>query len=358
MKATDFDFPLPEELIALKPASPRDTCRLMLLQRDGNIEHKRFSDLPDYLEKGDMLLLNNTRVFPARVICKKKTGGKIEVLLVREIEPDTWEILSRERYTGKVSISDELSGEIFEGKLIRLELIAQDTMSARNVMQAVWSAGYMPLPPYIKRRPGESDREWYQTVYAERTGSIAAPTAGLHFTGELLEGIEKRGVIIRTLTLHVGTGTFKPIKAGIFADHTMDAEHFEMDTALIEAIKEVKSSGRRVISVGTTTTRAIEGFVSGHWKGNSSGKSNFPLPPFTKVGYKNGSIKGSTDIFIYPGYEFKAVDSLITNFHLPKSTPLLLTSALCGKKRLMDAYRTAVSLEYSFFSYGDAMLIL
>lgn len=383
MKATDFDFHLPEAFIAPKPVIPRDRCRLLVLHRDGSMEHRRFSHLPEYLHRGDLLLLNNTKVFPARLIGNKKTGGKIELLLVREIEPDVWEILSKKRYTGSVYVSEELSGEIFQGKIIRFTINhpkcnphKQDLPHPSDLMKTLWKAGLMPLPPYIKRKPDEMDKEWYQTVYADKIGSIAAPTAGLHFTEELIAGLQKKGVIIRFLTLHVGIGTFKPIRVEHVENHTMDAEHFEIDNTLLETIKKVKESRKRVISVGTTTTRTIEGLFSGQWS-NVSLSPHSPLIPSRMLsgfgrgrggvkgeinhpsrGSKNGSLKGNTDIFIYPGYPFRVVDSLITNFHLPRSTPLMLTSALCGLKNLLNAYTCAISKGYRFFSYGDAMLIL
>lgn len=342
MKVTDLDFPLPESLIASRPVLPRDTCRLLVLHRDGSVEHTRFSNLPEFLRKGDLLLLNNTKVFPARLTGIKRTGGRIELLLVRELEPGLWEVLTREKYSGSVFISEELSGDLFQGRSLRISAHQSDFMNT------VWKTGSMPLPPYIKRKPEEMDKEWYQTVYAEHVGSIAAPTAGLHFTDGLIAGLEKKGVLIRFLTLHVGTGTFKPVRVKTVEEHSMDAEYFEIDKSLMDTIDKVKGSGKRVIAVGTTTTRAIEGFSSDRWKpvGENRGSS------------KNGYIQGVSDIFIYPGYPFKVVDSLITNFHLPRSTPLLLTSALCGVKNLMNAYQSALSIGYRFFSYGDAMLVL
>ncbi|GAB4407759.1 MAG: tRNA preQ1(34) S-adenosylmethionine ribosyltransferase-isomerase QueA [Thermodesulfovibrionales bacterium] len=340
MKVTDFDFPLPESLIALKPVIPRDECRLLVLHRDGTVEHRRFRNIGEYLNKGDLLLLNNTKVFPARLVGTKQTGGRIEVLLVREIEPDTWEIMSRERYTGKIGFRPEpiapftLEGEIFDGKIIKFNRM--------SIMEIIWKIGQMPLPPYIKRKPQEADREWYQTVYAEKPGSIAAPTAGLHFTEGLITELGQKGVLLGSVTLHVGTGTFKPIRVSDVENHVMDEEYFEIDNSLIETIKKVKESGKRVVSVGTTTTRATEGVFSGRYKGSNN----------------NGCIKGTTDIFIYPGYRFRVVDSLITNFHLPRSTPLMLTSALAGTWNLLNAYNCAISMGYRFFSYGDAMLII
>ena len=352
MKVTDLDFALPESLIALRPVLPRDSCRLLVLHRDGSVEHTRFSHLPAFLHEGDLLLLNDTKVFPARLTGTKKTGGRIELLLVREREPGLWEVLTREKYSGSVFISEELSGELLEGRSLRMFVhptgIVHQGEETSDFMNAMWRTGSMPLPPYIKRKPDEMDKEWYQTVYAEHVGSIAAPTAGLHFTDRLIAGLEEKGVLIRFLTLHVGTGTFKPIRAKNVEEHSMDTEYFEMDKSLMDTIDKVKGSGRRVIAVGTTTTRAIEGLASNRWKpagenGNSS---------------RNGYIQGLSDIFIYPGYSFKVVDSLITNFHLPRSTPLLLTSALCGVKNLMNAYQSALSIGYRFFSYGDAMLVL
>ncbi|HXX52932.1 MAG TPA: tRNA preQ1(34) S-adenosylmethionine ribosyltransferase-isomerase QueA [Thermodesulfovibrionales bacterium] len=352
MKVTEFDFSLPESLIASRPALPRDSCRLLILHRDGSVEHTTFSCLPEFLREGDLLLLNNTKVFPARLTGIKKTGGKIELLLVRELESRVWEVLAREKYTGSVFISEELSGELFQGKSLRISFHPPGQVNNGSetsaFMNAIWRTGSMPLPPYIKRKPEEMDKEWYQTVYAEHVGSIAAPTAGLHLTGGLMERLEKKGVLIRFLTLHVGTGTFKPLRSKTVEEHSMEAEYFEISKSLLDTIGKVKDSGRRVIAVGTTVTRAIEGFVSGHWRpvGKEEGSS------------KNGHIQGLSDIFIYPGYSFKVVDSLITNFHLPRSTPLMLTSALCGMKNLMNAYQSALSLGYRFFSYGDAMLVL
>jgi S-adenosylmethionine:tRNA ribosyltransferase-isomerase len=352
MKVIDLDFTLPESFIASRPVLPRDSCRLLVLCRDGSMEHTRFDRLPEFLSEGDLLLLNDTKVFPARLTGRKKTGGKIELLLVRELEPGLWEVLTREKYTGRVFLSEELSGELFQGRSLRIFVnppaMAHDEEETPDFMNTVWKTGSMPLPPYIKRKPDEMDKEWYQTVYAKRTGSIAAPTAGLHFTDTLIAGLKRKGVLIRFLTLHVGPGTFKPLRVKTVEEHSMDAEYFEISKSLIDTIDNVKGCGKRVIAVGTTTTRAIEGFACGRWKpaGGNGGPS------------ESGCIQGTSDIFIYPGHSFKVVDSLITNFHLPRSTPLLLTSALCGAKNLMNAYQSALSIGYRFFSYGDAMLVL
>jgi S-adenosylmethionine:tRNA ribosyltransferase-isomerase len=348
MKVTNFDFHLPRSLIAQTPAFPRDRCRLLILHRNGEIVHLGFPDLPTYLSEGDLLLLNNTKVFPARLLGRKETGGKIEMLLVRETEPQVWEILSKGGYTGPVLISDALSGDMERGRILRLR-----RNGSSDSMEEIWKTGLMPLPPYVRREPDPADREWYQTVYAEKTGSIAAPTAGLHFTKELLQHIESKGVLIRFITLHVGAGTFRPVRGGDVETHCMDEERFEMQTGVIETIRKVKAAGKRVISVGTTTTRAIEGYASGRWSAAGCRDSNNASPEWGREW-----IRGTTDIFIRPGYRFRAVDSLITNFHLPRSTPLMLTSALCGIQNLMEAYRSAIRRGYRFFSYGDAMLIL
>jgi S-adenosylmethionine:tRNA ribosyltransferase-isomerase len=347
MKVTDFDFHLPGSLVAQTPVFPRDSCRLLVLHKNGKIAHRRFFELPFFLNEGDLLLLNNTKVFPARLCARKETGGKVEMLLVREIDPHVWEILSKEKYSGPVSISDTLSGDMEKGRILRLK-----SNGASDTKEEIWKTGQMPLPHYIKRKPDSDDREWYQTVYAEKTGSIAAPTAGLHFTEGLLTALEKKGVLIRFLTLHVGTGTFKTLKVEDVETHSMDREYFEIQTKVVETIRKVKTAGKRVIPVGTTTTRAIEGYSCGQWSASNGESCPLPISKFHSV------IRGTTDIFIYPGYQFRAADSLITNFHLPRSTPLILTAAHCGMQNLMDAYRTAVRHGYRFFSYGDAMLIL
>ncbi|HAM49481.1 MAG TPA: tRNA preQ1(34) S-adenosylmethionine ribosyltransferase-isomerase QueA [Nitrospiraceae bacterium] len=341
MKVTEFDFHLPDSLIAKDPHIPRDACRLLILHRDTtDIEHRKFYDLPEFLSRGDLLLLNNTKVLPARLSGSKQTGGKIQLLLVKELEPNVWEVLSRGSYTGRVLISGGLSGEMRAGKIIRFDVDEGDCSDY------LWRVGEMPLPPYIKRMPSDADKQWYQTVYADEIGSIAAPTAGLHFSRELLGTLESKGVLISFLTLHIGTGTFKPVTAQDVEDHVMDREHFEIRRDVIETVKRVKQAGKRVIAVGTTATRAIEGFMSGRWRQTVSDVS------------RNGSLRGTTDIFIYPGYRFRVLDSLVTNFHLPRSTPFMLTSAFCGTEKLLGAYRDAVSEGYRFFSYGDAMLIL
>lgn len=336
MKAAEFDFPLPASLIASEPPEKRDSSRLMTLGRDGSIGHMSFSDLPGLMKRGDMLVLNDTKVFPARLEGLRQDGKRLDILLVRKIKWERWEILSRGNYTGRLFISENLSAFVYEGRSAKL-------ISSGDVGEALWADGLMPLPPYIKRRPDERDKERYQTVYARKEGSIAAPTAGLHFTPELLDDIRARGVTVRFITLHVGRGTFAPVRAEEIERHGMEEEGFEIGSGTLDEIRGLRASGGRLFSVGTTTTRAMEGFFSGRFRA---------LPS------KNGSIKGLTDVFIYPGFEFKAVDCLITNFHLPRSTPLMLAGAFAGRENLKAAYSQAVSLGYRFFSYGDAMLIL
>lgn len=335
MKTSDYDFPLPEEAIACNPVNRRDSSRLMVLHRDGALEHKRFYDLPSFLNSGDLLLINNSKVFPARLTGYKPDGEKIEILLVSESSEGLWKIMTRGRYTGSVTIPGGITASISGGKTASFQ-------KATDVRKLLWESGSMPLPPYIKRPADETDRERYQTVYAEVEGSIAAPTAGLHFTRGLLDTIASKGVFVRSVTLHVGIGTFRPVKVPDVEDHRMDEEFFEIDASLISEIEQTKNAGHRVIAVGTTTTRTIEAYLS-----NAA-----------TVFSCNGTIKGSTDIFIYEGYSFRAIDALITNFHLPGSTPLMLASALAGRENLLNAYRTALSDGYRFFSYGDAMLVL
>lgn len=335
MKTADYDFYLTSELIASRPVEERDASRLLVLHRDGGVEHRTFRELPSLLDPGDMLIINNSKVFPARLKGKKKTGGRLEILLVSERSPGLWNILCRDRYTGPVRVSEDLEFYVEDGKTALFE-------DNTRVRELIIKEGLMPLPPYIKRQPDEQDRERYQTVYAEKEGSIAAPTAGLHFTGPLLEALSAASIAIRSVTLHVGIGTFRPVKTGELKDHVMDREYFEMSPELISDIKRVKNRGNRVVAVGTTTTRALEGYMSGH----------------SDIIASNSAIAGTTDIFIYEGYRPRVVDSLITNFHLPRSTPLMLAAVFAGRERLLATYSEAVSMGYRFFSYGDAMLVI
>ncbi len=335
MKTADFDFSLPERFIAEKPVEERDSSRLLVLSRSGRMQHRIFSDLPDYLNAGDMLVMNNSRVLPARLTGHKTTGGKIEILLTEKISATSWRILAKDNYSGQLTIADRFIVQMKGDMTVTFE-------NEHEMSRILRQHGQMPLPPYIKRKADETDRERYQTVYAERDGSIAAPTAGLHFTQDLLSTLRDRSVLIRMVTLHVGAGTFKPIKAEHIHEHAMDAEHFEIEGSLLREIEETKLRGNRVVTVGTTTTRTLEGYLSGK----------------SRVESLNGTIKGSTDIFIHEGYRFRAADALITNFHLPRSTPLMLAAAFSGRENLLKAYEEAISMGYRFFSYGDAMLVL
>jgi S-adenosylmethionine:tRNA ribosyltransferase-isomerase len=335
MKLIDFDYILPEDLIAKRPLKERSSSRLLVVHRDGLIEHRMFPDIITYLNTGDMLILNNTKVFPARLTGIRENGKPLEILLVKNIAKDTWEVLSKGRYTGGLFFSDNFSAEMHNGDVARF-------CYSGNFMENIWEYGSMPLPPYIKRLPDKSDKETYQTAYAKEEGSIAAPTAGLHFNNSLLEKIKSKGIIIRELTLHIGIGTFKMIRTEYVEDHSMDSEYFEISRSIFHAIDLVRASGRKVFAVGTTTTRALEGYMSGN----------------CAVKTQNGKFRGFTGMFIYPGYAFKAIDSLITNFHLPRSTPLMLASAICGRETLLKSYGEAAAIGYRFLSYGDAMLIL
>jgi S-adenosylmethionine:tRNA ribosyltransferase-isomerase len=334
MRVEIFDFKLPRGLIAERPLQKRDQCRLLVLYKNGRIEHRYFYEIKDYLTDGDLVILNNTKVIPARLWGRKPTGGKIEILIVDKCGPGEYNILSRGRYSGRVLFEDGLEAEVFDGR--------KAVFTSEDITDYLWQHGYMPLPPYIRRAPCSEDRQWYQTVYAQKDGSIAAPTAGLHFTEELLKELGSKGVIIRYLTLHVGVGTFMPIKTENIEEHRMEEEYFEISSELIALISETKKTGRKVVAVGTTVTRVLESVFSG----------------FLKTEVSNGVIKGKTDLYIYPGYRFKVVDALVTNFHLPRSTPLMLVSALVGRDNILNAYNEAIRKGYRFFSYGDGMLIL
>ena len=339
MKVSDFDYNLPEELIAQTPLEKRDESRLMVLDRKNEtIEHKKFKDIIDYLEPGDCLVRNNTKVIPARIYGKKETGAKVEFLLLNNIEGDIWESIVRPG--NKLHIGTKV---IFgDGILIAeiLEIMPGGTRKVKFSYNGIFNEildkiGLMPLPPYIHEELKDNDR--YQTVYAKYKGSAAAPTAGLHFTPELLKRIEEKGVKIANVTLHVGIGTFRPVKEEIVENHEMHSEHYYIKQEDVNKINETKKSGKRVIAVGTTSCRVLE-----------------------TIADEKGLVKeteGDTQIFIYPGYKFKCLDGLITNFHLPQSTLLMLVSALAGKNYIMNAYEEAVKNKYRFFSFGDAMFI-
>jgi len=339
MKTDDFDFYLPEKLIAQTPLEKRDSSRLLVLDKEtGNITHESFSNIIDYLNEGDILVLNDTKVMPARILgTKEDTGAVIELLMLKEIEKDTWEVLSKPAKRIKigtvVKFSDKLKAECVglgeEG--IRIFKFIYDGI----FYEILDELGEMPLPPYIHEKLKDKDR--YQTVYAKNIGSAAAPTAGLHFTKELMDKIKDKGIKIEYITLHVGLGTFRPVSVDDVTNHKMHSEFYQMSNETAKVLNEAKKNNNRIISVGTTSTRTLETIMNlyGEFK----------------------ECSGWTDIFIYPGYQFKAITSLITNFHLPKSTLIMLVSALAGKENIMNAYNEAVKNEYRFFSFGDSMFI-
>ncbi len=340
LNVNDYDFDLPEELIAQVPLLDRTSSRLLVLDRDsGDIEHRHFRDVLDYLQAGDALVVNDSRVLPARLFgAKQETGGKVELLLLKQTEDDVWEALVKPAKKVRVGAIVE-----FGNGLLRAECVEELPEGGRRFKfdydgifyEILDELGTMPLPPYIREQLDDQDR--YQTVYARERGSAAAPTAGLHFTEELLAAAEAKGVKLIPLTLHVGLGTFRPVTADTIEEHTMHSEYFELSAVSAEALRDVRASGGRVFAVGTTSTRTLETIVRDHGDFVES--------------------SGWTDIFIYPGVELLAIDGLITNFHLPKSTLVMLVSAFASRDIILNAYRTAVQERYRFFSFGDAMLI-
>ncbi|SMB98855.1 S-adenosylmethionine--tRNA ribosyltransferase-isomerase [Thermanaeromonas toyohensis ToBE] len=341
MRVEDFDYYLPPELIAQHPVEPRDASRLLVLHRKaGMLEHRRFYELPLYLKPGDILVLNDTRVIPARLLGKKaETGGQVELLLLRPLRRDCWEALVRPGR--RIPPGTEL---LFGQGELRAKVLERTPQGGRLVefkYEGEWEEilgrlGEVPLPPYIKEKLPDPER--YQTVYASRPGSVAAPTAGLHFTPRLLKELKEKGVKIVYILLHVGLGTFRPVKEEVVEKHRMHAEYFCVDPEAARTINEARRQGGRVIAVGTTVVRTLETAAT-----------------------PEGEIKpreGLTELFIYPGYRFKAVDGLITNFHLPRSTLLMLVCAFAGRERVLEAYQVAIKERYRFYSFGDAMLIL
>lgn len=340
MKLEDFDYYLPEELIAQTPLVKRDESRLLVLDKEtGKIEHKKFYDITDYLTPGDTLVLNDTKVLPARLIgTKEETGAIIEILLLKNIEGDKWECLTKPARRIKEGTvvtfgNGELKAKccgVFDEGIRHFELIYDGIL-----MEILEHLGTMPLPPYIHENL--EDQSLYQTVYAKEVGSAAAPTAGLHFTKELLKQIEEKGVNIAYVTLHVGLGTFRPVSVDNIEEHEMHSEFYSMTKEVADLLNKTKKEGHNIIAVGTTSTRTLETIASQY---NEFKECN-----------------GWTNIFIYPGYEFKGIDKLITNFHLPKSTLVMLVSALAGRENILNAYKIAVEDKYRFFSFGDAMFI-
>ena len=354
MNVSDFDFDLPEALIAQHPAETRGGSRLLVLHRDRGIDHTTFNELGRYLVSGDLIVLNNTRVFPARLLGNRvPTGGAVECLLLRELptfdfQPPTsiWESLVHpgQKLKPGARMLFERDGVRIEGEILSMRFQGRRTVRlstdyAGGLAAAIDRVGHIPLPPYIKRDDTTSDRDRYQTIYARERGSVAAPTAGLHFTAGQLDDLASRGVERAEVTLHVGYGTFKPVKVERVEEHVVDAERFTVSADAAAALSRAKRERRRIIAVGTTTVRALESLTV--------------LP--------DGEVlpgSGETTVFIHPGHRFQLVDAMVTNFHLPKSSLLMLVSALAGRERILNAYKDAVKHGYRFYSYGDAMLIL
>ncbi|MGI6546007.1 MAG: tRNA preQ1(34) S-adenosylmethionine ribosyltransferase-isomerase QueA [Fastidiosipilaceae bacterium] len=340
MRRSDFYYDLPERLIAQHPAPDRDGSRLLIIGEDGSLTDGVFTDVVDLLNPGDCLVLNDTKVIHARLLGRKKqTAVPVEFLLLKRLNVDTWEVICKPGRRLKEGVEVVfLPGEL-EARIV--EVLPNGNRVARFAFEGIWEeildrAGLMPLPPYIHEKPADPDR--YQTVYARHDGSSAAPTAGLHFTTSLLEALEDKGVEVAWVTLHVGLGTFRPVKADLITDHKMHSESYVLGEEAALRINRAKKSGRRVVCTGTTSCRVIE-----------------------SVAAEDGTVRaqtGNTDIFIYPGYQFKVMDALITNFHLPESTLIMLVSAFAGYDTIMNAYRHAVEREYRFFSFGDAMFIM
>ena len=340
MKVEDFNFDLPEELIAQTPLDKRDESRMLVLdKKTGNIEHKKFLNLIDYLDNNDVLVLNDTKVMPARLYgTKEETNALIEVLMLKDHGNNTWECLTKPAKRVKIGTTISFGEGLLKAKCIEVkdEGIRIFKLEYEGILYEILDKlGEMPLPPYIHEKLADKDR--YQTVYAKNIGSAAAPTAGLHFTNELLEKLKNKGVTILYVTLHVGLGTFRPVSVEDVDKHVMHSEFYQMSKEVADTLNKAKKDGKRIISVGTTSTRTLETIMSlyGEFK----------------------ECSGWTNIFIYPGYEFKAIDSLITNFHLPKSTLVMLVSALAGRENIMNAYNEAIKEKYRFFSFGDSMFI-
>ncbi|MDE6606443.1 MAG: tRNA preQ1(34) S-adenosylmethionine ribosyltransferase-isomerase QueA [Lachnospiraceae bacterium] len=340
MKKSDFYFDLPEELIAQDPLEDRASSRLLVLDKEtGEVEHHIFKEISDYLERGDCLVLNNTKVIPARLLgCKKDTGAAVEVLLLKRQDKDVWETLVKPGKKAKPDTRITFGDGLLEAEV--LETVEEGNRLIRFFYDGIFEEvldrlGEMPLPPYITHKLQDKSR--YQTVYAKYEGSAAAPTAGLHFTKELLSQIEEKGVKIAYVTLHVGLGTFRPVKAENILEHHMHSEYYQISEEAAEKINDTKRNGGRIVCVGTTSCRTVESAAD-----------------------ENGLVKagcGNTEIFIYPGYRFKVLDALITNFHLPESTLVMLVSALAGRENVLGAYEKAIEERYRFFSFGDAMLV-
>ncbi len=365
MKLSDFNYELPKELIAKYPLKEREKCRLMVLDREKrSVAHETFEGIADYFNKGDLLVLNDTKVIPARLFGNRKTGGKVELFLI-----DTHTHRVGGKLTDAVGLGFEAmvrpSGRLKEGEKITLESGAEAEVLGRGEIgrfvkfnrpiDDILESGHMPLPPYIGRPDEESDKEDYQTVYGRSVGATASPTAGLHFTRELLDRVSSIGVRVSFVTLHTNYGTFAPIKTNEVEAHKMHKEYFELSADAANVIRETKTNGGKVFAVGTTTTRVLESCAD---KITHNAQRMTPNHSLRSDSGQANDVTGHTDLYIYPGFKFKIVDHLITNFHLPKSTLLILASAFAGKDFIFEAYRQAIEEKYRFFSYGDAMLIM
>ena len=339
MQLSEFDFPFDASLIATQPSLPRDHARLLVLQRvDRSLAHRRVDELPDLLHPGDLLVVNNTKVMAARVAGQKRpSGAEVEILFVKDLGDAVWEVLIKGTFRpGQIlEMGAEAVAVVIERSAIRTTVRVESPIPVSEWLR---QHGRMPLPPYMKRAPTDQDRAWYQTMFAEHEGAIAAPTAGLHFTPELLARLRQREVELRTVTLHVGVGTFKPVTVDQVEDHRMGVEWVEVGVETVCAIEQARATGRRIVAVGTTVVRALE----------TAARADGQIRPY----------RGETDMFMTPGFSFKVVDALLTNFHLPRTTLLMLVSALTGTEFLRQAYAEAVRERYRFYSYGDAMLIL
>ncbi len=344
MRLSDFEYELPEELIAKHPIQKRDESKLMVINRKAeSIEHKHFYDLPDYLNNGDLLIVNETMVYPARLwAIKDRTEAKVEVFLLRELENNLWEVMVKParkvRIGNKLTVADGVQCDVIDNTVSGGRVVRFNDISQQDLYTLIDKIGQSPLPPYIDRDPTPEDKVKYQTVYAKRRGAVAAPTAGLHFTTELLDKLREKGVKIMPVILHIGLGTFRPVTVEDLSRHRMDSEYYEVSAETAIAINEAKAKGKRVVSVGTSVVRTLE--------------------TVTVSGFQVSPRKGWTDKFIHPPYDFKMVDVLITNFHQPKSTLIMQVAAFAGLELVLKAYKLAIKKKYRFFSYGDAMIII
>ncbi|MGC9363113.1 MAG: tRNA preQ1(34) S-adenosylmethionine ribosyltransferase-isomerase QueA [Fidelibacterota bacterium] len=344
MRLSDFDYELPEELIAKFPIEKRDHSRLMVINRkDESIQHKHFYDLPEFLNPGDLLIVNETMVYPARLwAVKDRTEAKVEVFLLRELENNLWEVMVKParkvRIGNKLTVAEGVQCDVIDNTVSGGRVVRFNDISQQDLYALIDKIGQSPLPPYIDREPTPIDKIKYQTVYAKRRGAVAAPTAGLHFTKDLIDKIKNKGIKIRPVVLHIGLGTFRPVTVEDLSRHRMDSEYYEVSAETAIAINEAKAKGKRVVAVGTSVVRALE--------------------TVTVSGFQVSPRKGWTDKFIHPPYDFKMVDILITNFHQPKSTLIMQVAAFANLDLILRAYQEAIKEKYRFFSYGDAMIIL